>query len=119
MNKDLVVYLVLLMCGIVFAVFSLFVLMTSPDYFSILFAAYLLGYSIYMTVHLFRKRAKEETSKIDAAIWVTLFTIFLSVLLAGLAIVMIMHRKRSSSSSGPTLIYQPVPPSSPYSYRSI
>ena len=72
--------------------------------FAILFAAYMLGYSIYMTVHLFRTREKGKT---DVPIWITLFTIFLSVLLAGMALVMMFQSQKSNGSSATTFVYQP------------
>lgn len=115
MNRDLVIYLSLLLAGIVFAIIALFAMMAGPDYFTIIFAAYMLGYSIYLTVVLFRKRAEQKEDEIKAPIWVTLFSICLSLLLAGMAVVMLFQRKKSNSGTNNYFIQ---PSSSSSSYRA-
>ena len=115
MNKDMVVYLTLLLCGIVFAIIALFAMMNGPDYFSIIFAAYMLGYSIYMTVMLFRVRNDENEKAIATPTWVTLFTVFLSVLLAGMAVIMLFQRKKGTNTS---TLYAPYQSSNPAYYQA-
>ena len=118
MNKDHLVYLILILLGILFAILALFVMMTNPDYFSTLFAAYMLGYSIYMTVALFRARKAQEDKPLDVSIWVTLFTVFLSILLASMTVVMIIQRKRSQGAPS-MIMYQPVAAANPYGHKSL
>ena len=115
MEKDLVVYMSLLLAGIIFAIVSLFVMLKSMTAFAILFAGYMLGYRIYMTVHLFKNREKGKT---DIPIWVTLFTIFLSVLLAGMALVMTINANKDAMPKPTSYMYAPsaAAPSNPYKW---